>query len=173
MKYFLFAILAIFTTTNVLSQSDPDVILLHTGERLAVYISNVSERTVTFKYPEENIQYTKSKNSIDQIVFSSGRRADGSEKVKINGQQDWYKVIITNNPDDIEGLTKKGELYVKSTATTVFSGAQKIDAKATKKIKQQAAQLGAHIVYVHTQTNDRGIRRVNRSIKSGIAYGYR
>ena len=172
MKNLLIAILSIFITTNILAQSDPDMILLHTGERLAVHISNVSERTVTFKYPEENIQYTKSKNSIDQIVFASGRKTEGSEKVKISGEQDWYKVIITNNPDDIEGLSKKGELYVKSTATTVFSGAQKIDEKATKKIKQKAAELGAHIVYVHTQTNDRGIRRVNRSIKSGIAYGY-
>ena len=93
--------------------------------------------------------------------------------MQVNGEQDWYKVVITNNPDDIEGLTKKSELYVKSTATTIFSGAQKIDAKATKKIKQQAARLGAHIVYIHTQANDRGIRRVNRSIKSGVAYGYR
>ena len=80
--------------------------------------------------------------------------------------------MITNNPDDIEGLVKKGELHVKSTATTIFPGAQKIDAKATKKIKEKAAGMGAHIVYIHTQTNDRGIRRVNRSIKSGVAYGY-
>jgi hypothetical protein len=138
-----------------------------------VYISSISDRTVTFNYPDEEVEYTRSKNSIEEIVFASGRRADGSEKVSVNGPHDWLKVIITDNPDDIEGLTKKGDLYVKSTATTVFSGAQKIDEKATKKIKQRAAQMGAHIVYVQSQTNDKGIRRVNRSIKSGVAYGYR
>ena len=171
MKYLLTAAFTLMVL-NSTAQANPDIILLHTGERLSVYISSISERTVTFNYPEEDVAYTRSKNSIEEIVFASGRRADGSEKVHISGAQDWYKVVVTNNPDDVEGLAKKGDLYVKSTATTVFSGAQKIDEKATKKIKQQAAQMGAHIVYIQSQTSDKGIRRVNRSIKSGIAYGY-
>jgi hypothetical protein len=172
MKYLLSAAFSLITL-NGTAQADSDMILLHTGERLDVYISSISDRTVTFNYPGEEVEYTRSKNSIEEIVFASGRRADGSEKVSVNGPHDWLKVIITDNPDDIEGLTKKGDLYVKSTATTVFSGAQKIDEKATKKIKQRAAQMGAHIVYVQSQTNDKGIRRANRSIKSGVAYGYR
>ena len=135
MKYFLIAASSLIVL-NSTAQANPDMILLHTGERLSVYISSISDRTVTFNYPEEDVEYTKSKNSIEEIVFASGRRADGSEKVNI-------------------------------------SGAQKIDEKATKKIKQQTAQMGAHIVYIQSQTRDKGIRRVNRSIKSGVAYGYR
>ena len=172
MKYLLILVITLLTI-KASAQADLDMILLHTGERLSVHISSISERTVTFKYPNETIEYTKSKNSVEQILFASGRQAAGSEKVTVNGPHDWFKVIITDNPDDIEGLSKKGDLYVKSTATTIFSGAQKIDEKATKKIKQRAAQMGAHIVYMQSQTSDKGIRRVNRSIKSGIAYGYR
>ena len=84
----------------------------------------------------------------------SGRRSKGSERVRISNANDWQKVILTNNPEDIVGLSKKGDLYQKSTATTIFSGSQKIDAKATRKIKQHAAALGAHIIY-HSGSNHR------------------
>jgi hypothetical protein len=140
---------------------------------LSVYISGIAERSVTFNYPEENIQYTKSKNSIDEIVFASGRRSKGSEKVEVTNVEQWENVIITNNPEDVEGLSRKENLYQKSTATTVFTGSEKVDAKATRKIKKAAAALGAHIIYIQDQSSDKGIRRVNRSIKSGVAYGYR
>ncbi len=33
--------------------------------------------------------------------------------------------------------------------------------------------MGGHIIYLQALTSDKGIRWVNRSIKSGIAYGYK
>lgn len=150
-----------------------DQLILLNGEVLAVEIIEITEREVTFAYPNEDINFTKSKNSISEIVYSSGRREKVSERIIISGDADWQKVILTDIPEDVEGLAKKGELFVKSTATTIFSGSAKIDAKSTMKIKKAAAKLGAHIVYLQTQNFDRGFRKTNRSTKSGIAYGYR
>jgi hypothetical protein len=171
MKNLLIAISTLLLT-NSYGQTSTDRIVLHTGEELAVNILGISERSVTYNYPEESVEYTKSKNSIDEIIFVSGRRSKGSEKIHISNTNDWQKVVLTNNPEDVIGLSKKGDLYQKSIATTIFSGSQRIDAKATRKIKQHAAALGAHIIYIQDQTTDKGIRRVNRSIKSGVAYGY-
>ena len=171
MKYLLIATLSL-VSINTFGQTTNDRIILHTGEELTVSISGITESSITYNFPKESVQYTKSKNSIEEIVFASGRRSSGSKKINIGSVNDWQKVMITNNPEDIEGLSRKGDLYQKSTATTIFSGSQKIDAKATKKIKEQAASLGAHIIYIQDQTSDKGIRRVNRSIKSGVAYAY-
>ena len=82
----------------------------------------------------------------------------------------WTKVSITYNKADVEGLTAKGDVFVKATAGTIFVGAKKVNDKATRKLKIQAAQMGADIVLILSQTNDTGVRGVNRSIKSGIAY---
>jgi hypothetical protein len=154
-------------------QTATDQLILHTGEALAVYISGITEENVTFKYPDENVAYTTSINIVDEIVFASGRRSKGSRKVIVTSIDQWENVVITNNPEDIEGLIRKGDGYQESSGTTVFSKAEKMDAKTTKKIKQQAATLGAHIILLQNQSNDMGVRRVHRSIKSGAAYGYK
>ena len=174
----LIIISALLASVNCWAQDSPeypalDRITFHNGQEIKVRVSKITERAVTFAYPGENIEFTKSLNAIDQVRFASGRVQFGSRKIIVNGERDWEKVAITNVPEDVEGLAKKGELYEKSTATTIFSGSQKIDAKATRKIKRTAAALGAHIIYLQAQTSDKGIRRVNRSIKSGIAYGYK
>lgn len=173
MKPILLIILLLLPATTGWAQQQPDKIVYHQGEIAPVIVTGVTERTVTFNYPGEKVQITQSLNAIAQINFASGRIQNGSQKVTVNSSRDWEKVIITDVESDVVGLIKKGELYEKSTATTVFSGSQKIDAKATKKIKMAAAGLGAHVVYLQGLTNDKGLRRVNRSIKSGIAYGYK
>ncbi|MGI9545417.1 MAG: hypothetical protein ACR2MX_19300 [Cyclobacteriaceae bacterium] len=166
-------VLLSFSTLSPAQISETDHLVMLSGEVLSVEISEITEREVTFSYPNEDINFTKSKNVISEIVYSSGRRERVADRITIKGEDDWEKVILTDIPADVEGLTKKGELFVKSTATTVFSGSAKIDAKSTKKIKKEAAKLGAHIVFLQTQNFDKGFRKTNRSTKSGIAYGYR
>ncbi|MDN5205114.1 hypothetical protein QQ008_27250 [Fulvivirgaceae bacterium BMA10] len=170
--YILFVMFFVIPFSIRAQENQYDVIQLLNGESLRVKVTIITERSVTFNYPGESISYTKSKNNIQDIFYASGRREKVNEKINVQDEKDWMKVIITNIPEDVEGLSKRGDLKVKSTATTVFTGAAKIDEKATNKLKKQAARLGAHIVYVQSETNDRGLRNVNRSIKSGTAYSY-
>lgn len=122
-----------------------DTIVKRNGDTLIVNIIKSTSEVVEFKYPNETILNEESKNSIAQIIYSSGR-IENCETVKslatINGSKDWQKVELTTNPDDVVGLTKLGEIVGKSSMTGPH---------ARKKLKQSAAKIHAPIVLIQQE----------------------
>ena len=55
-------------------------------------------------------------------------------------------IIITRNPEDIKGLTRLGD--VSSEASRLYGKQSKLRDEATKKLKKEAAKLGASIVLI-------------------------
>jgi len=77
---------------------------------------------------------------IPSIIFSQ------IELPEINGEEDWEKVIITKNQNDLEGLSKVST--VKGEAKKVLAKEAKLRIKANEQIKRAAAKKGASIVFV-------------------------
>ena len=98
-----------------------------------------------------------------------------AEKIVITSEADWAKVLITTAESDVAGLVRKGEVRAKASGMTTMSNQANIDARATEKLKREAARLGAHIILVQNQTTQRGIYGLTTpgSLKQGIAYCYK
>jgi len=77
---------------------------------------------------------------IPSIIFSQ------IELPEINGEEDWEKVIITKNQNDLDGLSKVSS--VKGEAKKVLAKEAKLRIKANEQIKRAAAKKGASIVFV-------------------------
>lgn len=160
-------ILSIFILTVYTSFGQSDTIVKRSGEKLAVTIKSNDPSSVSFVYPNEELINTLNKNVIEKLIFKSGRIEECSQTTKlevINGIDDWEKVIITNNPADVEGLTKVGEVSSKSS----FGGAmgQNIaDKRAREKLKKDAAEMKASIVLLETYKNGYYGTKIN-----GVAY---
>ena len=142
-------LLIAFSLLLCFSVKSQDILYYHNGDSVIVTILKTTPETVEFKYPEEEVTNVEYKNSLIKIKYKSGRIELCKPKsgiIEIKGIEDWEKVILTNNPDDVKGLTKIGEVAGRS-------GVGGLAAKsgytiARKKIKKEAAKLKASIVLI-------------------------
>jgi hypothetical protein len=82
-------------------------------------------------------------------VFASGREEVFESAIKsVNGLDDFEKVFITYNPEDIAGLQPKAELFSKATGVTTLSSINQVKNRAMDKLKAEAAMNGANVVLI-------------------------
>ena len=164
MKTTILATIFIFSIIDIFAQND--TIVKRNGDKIAVTIKTSDPNSVSFVYPNEDVVNTENKNSIDIIIYKSGRVEKCSQKIKleiINDEDDWEKVIITNSESDIAGLTKISEVSGNSS----WGGAAKSlsDKNARKDMKRQAAKLKCPIILMTTYSSDYWGTKIN-----GVAY---
>lgn len=172
-------LLTLFALSAQAQDVKPDKLVKLTNEELLVNVLSVNERDVSFTYPGEKAVTVLNKNQIKEIDFASGRVEKMTEKVIIASEEDWQKVVVTTLESDVIGLRRKGEVRAKATGATAFSNQANIDARATEKMKREAARLGAHIILLQAQNTQRGsmgnafqTAQTPTSLKQGVAYGY-
>lgn len=150
-----------------------DKLYTHKGGVYDVYVKEVSENSVKFIYPNEQSINTLSKNTIEKIEFESGRTESMSEKIIIQGKEDWEKVIITNLESDVQGLTKGSELKAKANGST-FANQGKVENRAFNKLKKEAASKGYHVLLILTTSGRSGSFGTSSGASASIrAIGYR
>ena len=170
MKKVVLSTLGCLLAVSVYSQ---DKLYTHKGDTLNVYVQEVNENSVKFTYPKEQIVNVFSKNIIDKIEYESGRVEQVSEKIIINGKEDWQKVVVTNLESDIQGLTKGEELKAKAKGTT-FTSQGRVEARAFNKLRKEAASKGYHTLLILTTTGQSGKLVAYSSASSSIrAIGYK
>lgn len=147
--------------------SAQDLLIYRNGDTLSVEIVRSTPDIVEFKYENEELINEEYKNALLKIVYESGREefcSSESNLVKINGIDDWEKVILTTNHDDVRGLTKVGEVVGKSGWGGLL--AQRAGNKdARKQIKKQAAKLNASLVLIQQDVSGFGGAKI-----VGVAY---
>lgn len=165
-------ILTLFTTLFVLAAfSQNDKLIKHNGEKLDVKVIKVGETTISYKYPGEDAEQTIGKYAVASITYgTSGRKEEVSEKIVISSEDDWEKVQILTDKVQVLGLKKGEEVRGKTAGFMSYNTAGSADKKATRRIKEAAAKLGAPFVLLTSDKND-GFG-VKQSIKNGTAYGY-
>lgn len=170
-----FAGLMTFAQTNDKPANDKpanDKMKKHSGETVDVKIVKVNETTITFKYPGEDAEQTIGKYAVASITYgSSGRKEDITEKITVTGKDDWEKVQIITNPSEVLGLKKGEEIKGKTSGLLSYNTAGSADKKATRKIKEEAADLGAPFILMTADKSDG--YGVKQSIKKGFTYSYK
>ncbi len=168
MKKILFFALANLIAFVAFSQ---DKLTKHSGETLDVKVLKVGEQTITFKYPGEDAEQTISKLAVASITYSSGRKEDISSKVVVSSKDDWESVQILTDASQVVGLKKGEEVRGKTSGFISYNSAGSADKKATKRIKEAAAEMGAPFILMVSDKNDGfGIKQ---SVKNGVTYTYK
>ena len=128
--------------STAFANAQVDVITKHNGETVNGKVIRLEEYTVVFKYDGEDAENSLGKYAIEKIVYGkSGRVEEVSEKIVVNGEADWEKVVILEEKSYIAGLKKAGEVRGK-TSLINFQTGNTGDKKAQKKLKMDAAKLG-------------------------------
>ncbi len=146
MKY-LVILLLIFNIVECFSQ---DKIILLSGDTLNVKITKSSNEMIEYLYPNEDAVNELYKNSVQSIIYSSGRVEKIANKLgvqTIQSERDWDKVIITYNKEDVKGLTRYKQV-AKSSGWGGSMGSNMGYNDCIKKMKKEAAKNLCPIVLI-------------------------
>jgi hypothetical protein len=144
-----FLYLAIFNLGfSAYPQTNPDTLHFLDGQK-EVKVKEIGLTSIKYTHPNEETIYTISKLQVRKIVFASGREEIFESPIKsVHGLDDFEKVFITYNPEDIAGLHHKGELFSKATGVTTLSSINQVKNRAMDKLKAEAAMTGANVVFI-------------------------
>ncbi|MBB6328720.1 hypothetical protein FHS59_004379 [Algoriphagus iocasae] len=148
----LFPLLVCLLISSIsFSQTKNDKLFL-TDETKEVKIKEVGPDFIKYTFPGEEVLYTISKNVVNKIEFSSGRIEEFTTPFKeINSILDIEKVFITFNPDDVQGLDMKGDLFSKAVGVTTLSSVNNVNNRALTKLKTEAFMMGANALFIGNQ----------------------
>ncbi|MFZ4400278.1 MAG: hypothetical protein ACOYO1_09605 [Bacteroidales bacterium] len=155
MKKYLILYLLLCITISIKAQKDT---IFTNNEKIICNVKEVTPDAIKFTYPDEDVMNSVFKNTVQKIVYKSGRNqvfAEATSFKKLNSAEDYENVTITQVESEIKGLFKTGEVHSKAKGTTTLSSMEKVKGRAYKKLKIIAAMKGANIIYL-TQQNTEG-----------------
>ena len=154
-----------------------DVVSLHNGTTLDGKVSGTEGQSITFTYKGEDVSTKISKIAINSITYASGRKQVVTEKINLEGKDAFQKVILTKNAEDVEGLTRIGEVKGKTAFISYRTGAN-ADKKSEERLKEDCYKLGGVVVYV-TEDKDYAVGKTyqkglgsSQTRMVGVAYKY-
>jgi hypothetical protein len=145
----LILLFALFLSSLSLSAQTKSDKLYLIDEMKEVIVEEVGNNTIKYRHLNENTSYVISKHQVKRIEFASGREEIFESPFKpVISANDFENVFITYLPQDIEGLHFRGEVYSKAAGVTALSSINNVKNRAVKKIKIEAAMLGANVIFV-------------------------
>jgi hypothetical protein len=169
-------LMVVFALGMNIANAQNDKIYKHSGETVDGKVIRLDEYTIVFKYDGEDAENTIGKYAVEKIIYGKTKRQeDVTEKIVINGEDDWEKVVILEDKGYISGLKKVGEVRGK-TGLINFQTGNTGDKKAQKKLKMDAAKQGCPFVLLTADKTTVGANSNalggSQAIKTGVAYKY-
>lgn len=151
-KLVLTLIIALAALGTAISQEAVkyDSIFMTSNDTVIGKITEVTDDGVKFRYPGEDFSNALLTSEYKEIRLSSGRVLKGAERIEIRGIDDWAKVVLTTDEDDVKGLEKIQALSVATNDKVLgsYADGSRVELNAKIAIKKQAAELGCHIVLI-------------------------
>ena len=169
-------LMVVFALGLNVANAQNDKIYKHSGETVEGKVIRLDEYTIIFKYDGEDAENTIGKYAVEKIIYGKTKRQeDITEKIVINGEDDWEKVVILEDKGYISGLKKVGEVRGK-TGLINFQTGNTGDKKAQKKLKMDAAKQGCPFILLTADKTTVGANSNalggSQAIKTGVAYKY-
>lgn len=164
-----------------------DKIITYEREVYIGKIHNITYTDVRFTCPPGDELNTVVKSRISQILYADGRRdvfipLEGrmvkqkelvdTNRIIVKTQKDWLKVVVTENPADVENLTALASLKARYEAPVGNTNNDELLRQASIILRKKAALVKAHCVLIETKffTNSYGdLPKVEVTAK---AFGY-
>jgi hypothetical protein len=154
MKY-LIAFAIVCTSFFASGQADSlvnrqDSIFLTSGDTVFATITEISEISIKYTYPNESLTNSITINRVSKIHYKSGRVQEfsSSNLSIVKSCLDWESVQITNIESEVVGIQKIQMIGAKAKGMTSMSSTVKLQDRAYDKMRIEAAMLGGNIVYI-------------------------
>lgn len=142
-----------------IASSQVDVIKKQIGETLRGKIVSVDDNVIVFTYDGKNEEFTIAKNAVEKITYGrTGQVVQTSNKITVNGEADWQKVVILESLNLTAGLEVGEQIGIKTDLANYQSS--KSDSDVIKRLKMQAATLGYPFILITTDNASNRIAEV-------------
>ncbi len=143
-----------------------DKIITFDREVLVGKIIHISFSEIRYTALPDNAVQNLSRTRVSQVLYADGRRdlfialddARVNQKelvdtgrIIVKGQKDWMKVIVTENPGDVNELMALGEIKARYEAEVGSMNNEEMMRHAAITLRKKAASLNAHCVLVETK----------------------
>ena len=149
-------IIAVFLTFNFALYAQTDTVISN-NQKIACSVKEITPDAVKYTFPGEDIINTVYKNTVQKIIFKSGRVqtfAEATSYKSVQNVMDYNNVTTTMVESEVRGLFKLNDVSSKSKGTTVYSSQERVKDRAYRKLKIQAAMFGANIVLLTNQRTE-------------------
>ncbi len=173
-------VLILFLGISFSVYSQVDTLFKMNGEKLLINVTEITESSIKFSYPNESFSNTISKRTVSKIHFKSGRIQEFSSSLNLLETKsclDWKNVQIVKIESEVQGLQKIDIIGTKAKGMTTISSISKLQNRAFDKIKIKTAMLGGNVAYIMQQNTEDAIyggkyssSKLPSVIISGIAY---
>lgn len=169
-------LLLLLLVTGFAVNAQVDKIYKHNGEVVEGKVIKLEEFTIVFKYDGEDAENTLSKYAIEKIIYGKSNRVEQiTDKIVVNSENDWEKVVILEDIAYSAGL-KKGEEVRGKTGLINYHTGNTGDKKAEMKLKKAAAAAGCPFILLTADkatvgANSNGLGG-SQVIKKGVGYKY-
>ena len=142
-----------------IASSQVDVIKKQIGETLRGKIVSVDDNVIVFTYDGKNEEFTIAKNAVEKITYGrTGQVVQTSNKITVNVEADWQKVVILESLNLTAGLEVGEQIGIKTDLANYQSS--KSDSDVIKRLKMQAATLGYPFILITTDNASNRIAEV-------------
>jgi hypothetical protein len=114
-----------------------DTLYFHAGDKLGVTVASITPDVVRFSLPLEPIRWI-SKASIANIHYAAGAKEKITDRVVINSEDDWEKVILLTSEAASIGLLSKGKIEERTAAYNFHSASSASTATLRRLLKAAA-----------------------------------
>ena len=154
--YLSLALFAILSLSFIKSYAQTDTIIIN-NQKIACTVKEITPDAVKYTYPNEDLINTIYKNTVQKIIFKSGRVqtfVEATSYRSINSVSDYNNVTITSVESEVKGLFKIADVSSKAKGTTVYSSQERVKDRAYRTMKIQAAMFGANVVSLNPQKTE-------------------
>jgi hypothetical protein len=146
-----------------------DTIIRLGGKKIGCNVFKINPTSVSYTKPEQSAVLEMPRKEIEKIMFRNGRKEVFNKPVlQMIDKTQWEAVLVTENPNDVEGLYKKG--FIKATASSDSRSPKAAKTSATIRLQKKAANMGALIVLITSSEMKGGYGEIPGCEIQGIAY---
>lgn len=164
-----------------------DKIITFDREVFVGKIHNITFSEVRFTCPPDNALKAINKSRISQILYTDGRRdvfiplenrtvkqkeLVDTSRIIIKSQKDWMKVMVTEDPAEVQNLAVKGAIKASYEADMGNMGNDELLRQARIILKKKASLLKAHCVLIETTFFHKSYGDLPKVEVTARAFGY-
>ena len=151
-----YSVIVSFLVLSEASYAQVDTVISN-NQKIACSIKEVTPDAVKYTYPGEDVINTVYKNTVQKIIYKSGRIqtfAEATSYKLVGGVMEFSNVTTTMVEGEVKGLYKIGDVSAKAKGTTIYSSQERVKERAYRKMKIQAAMFGANIILLTNQRTE-------------------
>lgn len=156
-------------------QQETDIIYQHDGTKMFVDVKKIYLNDLYYALPGDTKVKKMDQRLVHKIEYKTGRIEVLNETAPdVREVNDYRKVKVTDDPDDVEGLIEVAKLEAKAEGSDRgYATPKSLERTATIVLRRKAALVNANIVLITEKKTNVAFGEIPAVTLYGTAYSYR